>query len=1646
MTNTRAQLLASLLVAFLTVGVCFGQATGGPPASGAQPFGSFGGGPFDSVNLGNLNVSFVVPIRHKAGRGLPFDYKLSFDNSVWYPVTVSGNKSWKPVANWGWQSNWAAATGYFTYSTFISPCYDNLGHHTGDHYTYSAWSYHDPLGRVTGFVGSIEIYAGSCVGTNILSFTSVATDGTGYILKASGTSGTITDSNGVVTNPPVGVPAGAVSSTKTDSNGNQISANGSGVFTDTLGTTALTITGSNPVSFAYTSPSGASAAYLIHYTTKTVRTVFGCSGVAEYGPTSASLINDITLPDGSQYLFTYETTPGFPTNVTGRLASVTLPTGGTITYTYTGGNNGIICADGSTAGLTRQVNPGGTWTYARSNISGTQWRTTITDPTTPTANQTVVDFQEDTATTNPTTNFYETQRLVYQGTTSGTLLMTAITCYNSATPTPSLCATTAVASPINRRITFAYLPDSSGLQAKTDEQFLSGTTIQTQVDSYDYGSATIGPKIRSVVTTYGVTYGNPPQLVSLEVKDGAGTRASYTGYAWDEGLVTATTGTPNHVSVSAPRNNLTTLVTTINSTQTLYRKYTYYDTGTLNTSSDVSLSSTTNGPTTTYIYGTGSCGNSFPTQINLPLSLTRSMTWNCTGGVQLSTMDENGKTVSKTYNDPKFWRPAQEIDQLSNPTNITYSSITAVETSLLFNANNSTVDWRLKVDPFGRPIVSQRLQQPGGSTYESVETEYDPLGLSKATLAYAGAADSPCTGTCPGTTFTRDALGRSTSATDAGGGTATISYPQNKNDVLRVLGPAPAGETTKSKQLEYDALGHLTSVCEITSGPGSGFCGQTVSQTGYWTKYTYNALNQVTGVTQNAQPGSSGTQTRLYSYDLLGRLLQEVNPETGTTSYVYDTDGTCGTSAGDLVKRTDAAGNVTCFTRDQLHRVLSVTYPSGTYSTSTAKKYYLYDSATVNGVVMSNTKGRLAQAYTCTTACPGTKITDLGFSYSARGEVTDVYESTAHSGGYYHITGTYWPHGALNALSGIPGVPTVYYGTPPADGSGLDGEGRYTKVTVSGTGLTPVTSAIYTNSGTAQPIGSLTQVTFGSLDNDNFSYNTATGRLTQYQFKMGTGPQTDTGVLNWNANGTLRSLSITDQINPSENHNCTYTYDDLGRLSSKVPTTANIDCGSAWNQTITLDAFGNISKSATVGTSFQATYSSATNRLTQIGSLVPTYDTNGNLTNDTAHSYTWDAEGTMLSADGATVVLTYDALGRMIEQARGTNYTQILYGPDGTKLALMNGQTLQKAFITLPGGATAVYNSSGLAYYRHSDWLGSSRLATTPTRTKYYDVAYAPYGETYQGSGTTPDTSFTGQNPDTVSWLDDFMFREYNPVQGRWMSPDPIGLAAVDVSEPQSWNRYAYVENKPLSYIDPDGTSDDLYWNFNFGSSHGGAGSLGEAMAAAIAGGLFSGVYGWGGSSCSIDGSPSSCSMTMGMVSAGVGIQCPNNQCAGFTANGTYAQFYAFAGGTSGYFNPSDVAQGIWEWNGRLLTAVGYYKYVLKPYEDKMAAKIAARLGLDPGDLQATGVKGGNANFAISEEVFNNATATSGCSEGIAPGIRCGTVPSLHFESGLVLGNMTYSVHMDTANPAAGLGLGMIVHGLVDVFLGNTVLSSGVPH
>jgi len=380
------------------------------------------------------------------------------------------------------------------------------------------------------------------------------------------------------------------------------------------------------------------------------------------------------------------------------------------------------------------------------------------------------------------------------------------------------------------------------------------------------------------------------------------------------------------------------------------------------------------------------------------------------------------------------------------------------------------------------------------------------------------------------------------------------------------------------------------------------------------------------------------------------------------------------------------------------------------------------------------------------------------------------------------------------------------------------------------------------------------------------------------------------GNLTWNPLGTLASLSITDPFNSADAQTCSYSHDDLTRIASA-------NCGSIWSQTFSYDAFGNINKSGSM--SFGATYSPTTNHMTLIGSSTPTYDSNGNVTNDFLHTYTWDANGRPTTADG--VGLSYDALGRMVEQNRNSVYTEIVYAPKGGKLALMSGSTMQKGFVPLTGGSMAVYNTSGLAYYRHSDWIGSSRFASTPGRTTYFDGAYGPFGESYSQTGST-DLSFTGMNQDAVSNLYDFPAREYG-IQGRWPSPDPAGILSVDPTDPQTWNRYPYVRNSPLILTDPTGMDDCgplCAW--------GDGGCFGVPGECAPSG--------YPGGGCTLDGQDMPCNLVYQLLNGGGAAQCPNNVCSDFSSNGQFTQFEAFADGCAGYmsssspvgFSPCDIA------------------------------------------------------------------------------------------------------------------------------------------
>lgn len=135
------------------------------------------------------------------------------------------------------------------------------------------------------------------------------------------------------------------------------------------------------------------------------------------------------------------------------------------------------------------------------------------------------------------------------------------------------------------------------------------------------------------------------------------------------------------------------------------------------------------------------------------------------------------------------------------------------------------------------------------------------------------------------------------------------------------------------------------------------------------------------------------------------------------------------------------------------------------------------------------------------------------------------------------------------------------------------------------------------------------------------------------------------------------------------------------------------------------------------------------------------------------------------------------------------------------------------------GQLVAEYTTSGSSgggtSYLTTDTLGTPRVITGSNLNDGYGGVksrhdYLPFGEeVFVGrnssyAGDTIRQKFTGYERDDETGLDYAQARHYSNLTGRFTSVDPL-MASASIDTPQSWNRYAYVENNPLRYVDDEG-------------------------------------------------------------------------------------------------------------------------------------------------------------------------------------------------------------------------------------------------
>jgi RHS repeat-associated protein len=1349
------------------------------PAPGIIPgFSTLETHEYDTINLGTLGIDLNVSVRTKAGH-IPFSFILKGASQI-SRITTGTGEGQNFSTQFAAQLTLVGKEPLFEFSgsgyteTATSTC---QGH---PNYTEGGWVYTDTSGTAHP-VQSIGYLSPNtaCSPTSGSAYTS---DGSGlYVFATTNGPGYAIDANGNK------IVSSTSNNSFTDPNGNSISSILSGettTYTDTLGELAITKTtsvGAPQETDTWTDALGNNQSVKVTNTQHTQMTAFGCGSVDQQTPVpNAMFTTNVGFPDGSSLVLGWEKNYSNNSYYTGRIASLTLPTGGVISYAYSGGTNGINCIDATPATLTRTT-PDGMWTY-KHVPSG---NTTVTDPLGNNIVYSFVYLPIPLLTWSPD-NPLETEKQVYNGSAvPANLIQTVITCYNNTSSSPTSCNLSGLSLPIFEKDVYTTYPGVTGYAAvktaydtygritdvKTFDFNAANPTNEKQIA---YGSGSPTSQSCTAISTYII--GKPCSVTLLDSQHSN----AILGQTWN--------------AYDSNGNLLQTwnLVSGSGATGTYLSKQYTYTNGVVQTATDV------NGQVTNYT--TTSCNNMFvtsqyPTNFN---NLLTSQVWDCNGGVVTSSTDANSQVTQDVFyvgttTDP-FYRPLEDVDELGYITNFTYTitPFNTVDSAFLFNGNSSVIETLSTTDSLGRPKTSQLRQGPSSANWDTKTRTFDGDGrVNQTSLTCVQTASVGCSNSTESQTY--DALNRPLVHVGTGGDVVSKTYPAN--DVLTQLTPAPSGENLKSTQKEYDGLGRLKSVCVISSATGSSSCGQTTAATGFLTSYSYDGVGRLLQVIENAQV-TSPQQARTYTYDLLGRVLTEANPESGTRSFTYDsvTSTNCtSTSQGDLVQETDANTNATCYHYDGLHRKTYITY-SGPNSNNVSK-YFVYDAATVNGTAMTYAEGHMAEAYTCSGSAPPpctSKITDEGFSYDQRGQMNGYYQKSPNSNGYERISATFWEDHTLKTAYGV-GLRTTTYGN-------LDGEGRVTTVT-DNSGPQPVTGVTYNNGTyTTEPIGALLTVTLGSGDTENFTYDPNTGRMTSYSASVGATPVVISGNLTWNANGTLQQNSIVDGYNAADTQDCTYQYDDFIRAAS-------VNClnGSTkvWNQTFTYgtNSFGNLTKTTTgPGSSWACTacYNTANNQYNNVLSSAISYDADGNLTDDTFHSYTWLADGHVATIvtppNGSTTAsITYDALGNKVEESvGGTIYEYVsAFGVN----AQMSGSTEDATTVDLVGGVQGLYSGSNLQRFRFPDWQGSIRAESNPTSRVFTEsLAFAPFGERYAIAGAPYNVdSFTGKPDQLVSDEYDFLARQQHNGQGRWVSPDPMRGTG---------NKYVYADNNPLSKVD----------------------------------------------------------------------------------------------------------------------------------------------------------------------------------------------------------------------------------------------------
>ena len=1012
-------------------------------------------------------------------------------------------------------------------------------------------------------------------------------------------------------------------------------------------------------------------------------------------------LTSIVLPNGQSYQFEYA-------NYQGYLTKVTLPSGAYIRYDYYGGNQtGVFGHDYVTE---RHVSADGTsgsektWTYSRVDYPTTR-EVTVTSPESHQVKHTFNSLGQETQT-------------VYLD-SSGTL-QTITTTWTNGRPSQIDTQTGSA----TRRTTMGWFTWTGGdflsYQEDTDWALVPRTKVNYFYHQFP-GSILLRPLSTELLEWNGSQY----------------ERKGLTEFVYDQYSVQATpSNVPNKTSPPHyDRGNPTTIRRYKDLTNYIEEHLYYDDVGNVVQAVDALNHSTTFDYTDNFTQNP-----SFPTHAFLKKAtnhlnqsyVTNKYDYNT--GLLKSVLDTR-TNLETTMSYDSLNRLTGVSEQASQRvTTYTYTDTTPKVTEEVLVAAGQTRKVETIMDKLYRPL-QVTLFDPDGDV--KVDTLYDDDGrVWKASLPYRGAAASAWTET------TYDGLGRPKRITNPDSTYVDFSYADNQ--------VTTTDEAGIPRRVTYNAAGQLSMVEELNPEEPN----PTLSTNPLVTTYAYEVFGPLKQVTQ-------GAQTRTFTYDWLGRLTQEVHPETGSTTYAYYPDGTA--------TRTDARGIVTNYVPDEIGRLEDVTYNDGT-----PPVHYDYDlngftgfltNVSVSGVAASSfeyfNSGLLKkETVTLLDGVSGSFVSEYTYDYDGR-----------------LLTAKY-PSGRI--------VEMTYDSSGNSASDRLDSLGHKLNPTAQ---AVPLLQSIQDNAAGLITGRTLVSPTLEPSVVETRQFN-ARNQLTRIAAAANGAALLDLGYGYGSNVGRIRSR--TDAIQPE--HSANYSFDELYRLE-------NVTGGdSSWSIAWTLDRYGNRTTQTPTGLasgrvgSPSLTY--ADNKISGWG-----YDAAGNLTNDGVggHNYTYDAENRLIQIDSSAIQYAYDYAGRRIKRTVSGTTTYYFYGLTG----------LMSEFSTQSGPTGAA--STDRLQYRVGEQTGTAVMLVDPDGTPRENNRVFPFGEPWLSfTSSNNSEKFTTYQHDGESDLDYAMARYYASRNGRFMTPDP-GHVGANVGNPQSWNVYTYAGNDPVNAVDPSGLEPTCY-------------------------------------------------------------------------------------------------------------------------------------------------------------------------------------------------------------------------------------------